>query len=122
MLPLVYSVMRPSVLPNLACGDTGCRVTGVDDGVEDVGTILGVWEVSEFVDDQDLRGNQWLGPDLEADDRLGADRWRTNRRNMTKEEYAKNLREPFLPDRLLTLACQHRHLKPCEVRLVRWAA
>lgn len=48
--------------------------------------------------------------------------WRTNRRNMTKEEYAKNLREPFLPDRLLTLACQHRHLKPCEVRLVRWAA
>lgn len=48
--------------------------------------------------------------------------WRSNRRNMSKEEYAKNLREPFLPDRLLTQACQHRYVKPSDVRSARWAA
>lgn len=48
--------------------------------------------------------------------------WRANRRNMTKADYARNLREPFLPDRLLTLACQHRHLTTTQVRDVRWAA
>jgi transposase-like protein len=48
--------------------------------------------------------------------------WRANRRNMTKKDYARNLRESLLPDRLLTLACQHRHLTASEVRVVRWAA
>lgn len=48
--------------------------------------------------------------------------WRANRRNMTKKEYARNLREPFMPDRLLTLASQHRHQTPAEVRIARWAA
>jgi transposase-like protein len=48
--------------------------------------------------------------------------WRANRRNMSKDEYAGNLREPLLPDRLLTLACLHHHQKPCEVRKARWAA
>ena len=48
--------------------------------------------------------------------------WRTNRRNRTKADYSMNLREPFLPDRLLTLACTQPHLKPNQVRLARWAA
>lgn len=48
--------------------------------------------------------------------------WRANRRNMTKDEYAGNLREPLLPDRLLTLACRHPHQTPREVRNARWAA
>lgn len=48
--------------------------------------------------------------------------WRANRRNRTKAEYARNLREASLPDRLLTLACQHRHLTTAQVREVRWAA
>ena len=48
--------------------------------------------------------------------------WRANRRNMTKADYRKNLREPFLPDRLLTLACTQPHLKPTQVRSARWAA
>lgn len=48
--------------------------------------------------------------------------WRANRRNMTREEYNKNLREPTLPDRLITLACHHRHQTTSEVRNARWAA
>lgn len=48
--------------------------------------------------------------------------WRANRRNMTKEEYAKNLREPTLADRLLTLACRQQHCTPAEVRSERRAA
>lgn len=48
--------------------------------------------------------------------------WRTNRRNRSKADYDKNLREVFLPDRLLTLACQHRHLSAAQVRVVRWVA
>lgn len=48
--------------------------------------------------------------------------WRSNRRNMTKEEHAGNLRELLLPDRLLALACQHRHQTPQEVRSLRRAA
>lgn len=48
--------------------------------------------------------------------------WRANRRNMSKADYAKNLREPLLPDRLLTLACTQPYLKPIQVRSARWAA
>jgi transposase-like protein len=48
--------------------------------------------------------------------------WRANRRNMTKEEYAKNLREPTLADRLLTLACRQQHRTTAEVRSERRAA
>lgn len=48
--------------------------------------------------------------------------WRSNRRNMSMKDYATNRRESLIPDRLLTLACQHPHLKPQEVRLVGWAA
>lgn len=48
--------------------------------------------------------------------------WRANRRNMTKNEYAKNLREPLLPDRLLTLACVQPHRTAASVRKARYAA
>lgn len=48
--------------------------------------------------------------------------WRANRRNRTKKEYARNLREPLLPDRLLTVACTQSHRTPAEVRRDRYAA
>lgn len=44
--------------------------------------------------------------------------WRTNRRNRSKEDHARNAREVTLPDRLLTLACNQRR----HPRLVRDAA
>jgi transposase-like protein len=48
--------------------------------------------------------------------------WRTNRRNMSKQDYDGNLRECLLPDRLLTQACNHPHQTTAEVRETRWAA
>ncbi len=38
--------------------------------------------------------------------------WRTNRRNRSKDDHARNAREATLPDRLLTLACNQRRPRP----------
>lgn len=38
--------------------------------------------------------------------------WRTNRRNRSKDDHARNAREATLPDRLLTLACNQRRTRP----------
>lgn len=48
--------------------------------------------------------------------------WRTNRRNRTKRDYDNNLQEQYLPDRLLTLACQQPYSSPSSVRKARYAA
>ena len=34
------------------------KVSGVDDGVENICRVLGMWQVAEFVNDQDLGGDE----------------------------------------------------------------
>jgi transposase-like protein len=48
--------------------------------------------------------------------------WRSNRRNMTKEEHGRNLREILLPDRLIFLGCNQKFMTTNEVRFARSAA